>query len=110
MELNTTPTPIEKPFTTNIFAEPIAQGRPRTRYWLIGDKPSNDTGTLMVEVLSKPEKAAHLTRSATELGLHFGVVHDTNGTDWQILEAQGSREAVEAFCAAIDLLHIRRAV
>jgi hypothetical protein len=108
MKLNTTPTPVEKPFTTNILAEPIAQGRPRTRYEVIGDEPWNDTGTLMVEVLAKPEKMAHLAGKAIELGLNFEIVHDANGTDWRILEAQGSREAIEAFCDAIDLLHIRR--
>jgi hypothetical protein len=87
MELNTAFMPVEKPFTTNILAEPIAQGRPRTRYQRIGDEPWNDTGKLTVEVLAKPEKMAHLAGKAIELALNFEIVHDANGTDWRILEA-----------------------
>jgi hypothetical protein len=107
METNTTSTPVGKPFTTNILAEPIAWGAPRTRYQIIGNEPWNDTGTLMAEVLAKPEKMARVGSAAAELGLPFEIVRDSNGTEWCILETQGSREAIEALLTKIEMLNIR---
>lgn len=97
------------PFTTDIVAEPIAQDGLGARYQFIGDEPWNDTGKLMIEVLSKPEKAAYLANAAAELGLHFAILHDASGRKWRILEAQGSRKAVEALAATAEKVNIRRA-
>jgi hypothetical protein len=101
--------PSDMPFTTDILAEPIAQGGLGACYQFIGDEPWNDTGKLIIEVLSKPEKTAYLANAAADLGLHFAIVHDANGRKWRILEAQGSQEAIKAFAAKAEKVNIRRA-
>ena len=108
MKLNSAPTSDDKPLETDLYVEPIAQGGLRSRYQVLGDEPWNDTGKLMVEVLLKPEKVVYLASAAADLDLAYEIVNDANGTRWQILEVQGSREAINAFIVVVEKVNIRR--